>query len=307
MSPIWSQLGIGVDSYLSRLYSPANLNGDVAMAATGLTQQQLDALSATYNVHDNFAIARRCRAGRSRCRYRLQRGRDRDHAHRDGDRDMTLIDSFDQGGTWDSGLQWDVNVGPNPGNIAPYLALVTSEHNKRPKYMAMLAMLVQALTDCTAVADSLVGLFDIDTAVGAQLDMIGDWVGVTRNITVPLTGVFFSWSTAGLGWDQGSWTTGINVDELVLLSDDDYRTLLRARIAANNWDGTIPGAYSVWDIIFAGTGFGILIQDLEDMAYHLRPHGPRTQRGDESSFYWRLSRSETRRGQDRSLLHPSGS
>lgn len=45
-----SNLGIGIESYLSRLYSPANLNGDSAMAATGLTQQQLDALSATFNV-----------------------------------------------------------------------------------------------------------------------------------------------------------------------------------------------------------------------------------------------------------------
>lgn len=44
------QLGIGVESYLSRLYAPANLSGDVAVGATGLTQQQLDALSATYNI-----------------------------------------------------------------------------------------------------------------------------------------------------------------------------------------------------------------------------------------------------------------
>lgn len=41
---------IGEDSYLSRLYSPANLSGDAAMTATGMTQAQLDALSATYNV-----------------------------------------------------------------------------------------------------------------------------------------------------------------------------------------------------------------------------------------------------------------
>lgn len=45
-----SGLGIGIDSYLNRLYSPANLNGDAAIAATGLTQLQMDALSATYNV-----------------------------------------------------------------------------------------------------------------------------------------------------------------------------------------------------------------------------------------------------------------
>jgi hypothetical protein len=43
-------LSIGEKSYLSRLYSPANLSGDAAVAATGLTQAQLDALGNTYNV-----------------------------------------------------------------------------------------------------------------------------------------------------------------------------------------------------------------------------------------------------------------
>ena len=43
-------LSIGTDSYLSRLYNAANLSGDVATTTSGLTQAQLDTLSATYNV-----------------------------------------------------------------------------------------------------------------------------------------------------------------------------------------------------------------------------------------------------------------
>lgn len=45
-----SGLNIGEKSYLNRLLSAANLSGDAATAATGMTQPQLDALSATYNV-----------------------------------------------------------------------------------------------------------------------------------------------------------------------------------------------------------------------------------------------------------------
>lgn len=45
-----SAASIGEDSYLGRLYSPANLSGDAATTATGLTQQQLDVISATYEV-----------------------------------------------------------------------------------------------------------------------------------------------------------------------------------------------------------------------------------------------------------------
>ena len=45
-----TSLSTGETDYLNRLYAPANLSGDIAMQATSLTQAQLDALSATYNV-----------------------------------------------------------------------------------------------------------------------------------------------------------------------------------------------------------------------------------------------------------------
>ena len=64
------------------------------------------------------------------------------------------------------------------------------------------------------------------------------------------------------------------ISGLVALNDMSYRTLLRATIAANNWDGTIPGAYAIWDILFSGTGIGILIQDYGDMTTDLALTGP---------------------------------
>lgn len=45
-----NSLGIGDPSYISRLYSPANLMGDSATEATGLSQSVLDGLSATFNI-----------------------------------------------------------------------------------------------------------------------------------------------------------------------------------------------------------------------------------------------------------------
>lgn len=41
---------IGEDSYLNRLWGPANLSGDAAITATGMTQAQLDVLSKTFNI-----------------------------------------------------------------------------------------------------------------------------------------------------------------------------------------------------------------------------------------------------------------
>jgi hypothetical protein len=45
-----SALAIGQKSYLNRLYAPATLNGDIATSTTGMTQTQLDLISATFNV-----------------------------------------------------------------------------------------------------------------------------------------------------------------------------------------------------------------------------------------------------------------
>lgn len=179
---------------------------------------------------------------------------------------VSTWDDPSTGADWDSGLQWDANVGPSIGNTNPYTSLITSEYNQQPNYMTTLQMTLQPIADNIAVMQSMPTLYDLDTAVGVQLDAVGAWVGVSRDISVPLTGVYFSLDTAGLGLDEGTWFSQFDPDSgLVVLPDEDYRTLIRARIARNQWDGSIPGAYAVWDALFAGQDIGILIQDLENM------------------------------------------
>jgi len=184
---------------------------------------------------------------------------------------MTIIDSWDSGAPgalWDSGLEWDVNNGTVIGDITPWLKLVTSQHANKPNFMAMLSMVLQPLADIIEVAKSMPGLFDLDDAVGDQLDKVGIWVGVTRDIDVPLSGVYFALDTAGVGLDEGTLKGPFDPTAgLVVLADEQFRTLIRARIAANHWDGTIPGAYRIWDTLFASTGFSILIQDGGDGSF----------------------------------------
>jgi Protein of unknown function (DUF2612) len=188
-----------------------------------------------------------------------------------------IISTWDSGlplADWDSGLQWDINTGPSLGTVAGWLALVTSEHASKPNYMAMLAATFQPLADNIAILESIPGAFDLDTAVGSQLDTDGQWIGIGRNINTPLSGVFFSWDVAGLGWGEGNWTPGINTTQLITLPDAQYRNLLYAKVAANHWDGSIPGAYKVFNLAFQGTGFGVLIQDLQGMHMSFALTGP---------------------------------
>lgn len=152
-------------------------------------------------------------------------------------------------------------------DISKYIGLVTSEHSSAPDFLATLSLLVQPMADIAAAENAFSADFDLDAAVGVQLDAVGEWVGITRNLTVPLTGVYFSWGTANLGWGQGTWKGPFDPSTgLVALPDDAYRILLKFKIAANQWDGTIPGAYAAFAALFQGQGFSVLIQDGEDMS-----------------------------------------
>jgi hypothetical protein len=146
-----------------------------------------------------------------------------------------------------------------------YTALITTEHADKPKFMAMMSIVAQFFADQINVAQSIPAAFDLDQAVGVQLDAVGQWAGIKRQVRTPLS-VYFSFDTAGLGFDQGNWqgpfdpTTG-----LTSLDDVTYRTLIRAKIAANSWDGTIPGAAAAYANLFNGSGSYIFIQDNQDM------------------------------------------
>lgn len=135
-------------------------------------------------------------------------------------------------------------------DVSQYLGLVTSEHSSRPKFSAMVAAVAQCFVDQINVMQSIPAAFDLDTAVGVQLDAVGLWAGITRQVKTPLN-VYFSLDTANLGFDQGNWQGPFDPSTgLVSLDDATFRTLIHAKIAANSWDGTVPGAASAYANLF---------------------------------------------------------
>lgn len=146
-----------------------------------------------------------------------------------------------------------------------YTALITTEHADKPKFMAMMAIVAQCFSDQINVAQSIPAAFDLDVAGGVQLDAVGLWAGIKRQVKTPLN-VYFSLDTAGLGFDQGNWQGPFDPSTgLTSLDDDTFRTLIRAKIAANSWDGTVPGAAAAYANLFNGSGSYIFIQDNQDM------------------------------------------
>ncbi len=150
-----------------------------------------------------------------------------------------------------------------------YLNLVTSEFRDKPVFISTLSLNLEAPIQVQNLLTAMMTIvFDLDLAVGNQLDIIGQWVGISRNVNVPISGVYFTWDgDYTVGWDYGSWQPSSQPTEVTVLPDDSYRVVLKAKIAANHWDGTTDGAYKVWDALF--TTFTILIQDNQNMTYDL--------------------------------------
>ncbi|AIO24492.1 DUF2612 domain-containing protein [Burkholderia cepacia] len=147
-----------------------------------------------------------------------------------------------------------------------YTALITSEHSDKPKFMAVVEMLSAPLVDLMNVLGGMPSLFDLDVAVGDQLDVLGQWIGLSRYVSTPLTGVYFSFDVGGLGFDQGVWKGPFDPDTgLVSLDDDTYRMTLRAKIAANRWDSTPEAAADILDSL-APAGTLVFLEDPCDMS-----------------------------------------
>ena len=154
-----------------------------------------------------------------------------------------------------------------------YTDLITSEHAKAPKFIAKIGISTDPFIQVQASLAGMPNGFDLDRAVGAQLDAVGLWVGVSRRVAVPITWVYFSWDKPGLGWNEGVWKGRFDpADGLIVLDDGSYRLLLRAKIAANHWDGTLPGAVAAFAPLFPSNT--VVIDDNQNMTMTISVSGP---------------------------------
>lgn len=121
--------------------------------------------------------------------------------------------------------------------------------------------------------------FAVDTAVGAQLDIIGKYVGVARNIgdVIPSTQEYFGFelyqgggNTHGFGDYTNSFTNAGFIFYLYqfsngvpsLLTDEQYRIIIKLKIITNTSDGTL---YSIQQAMASFLGGTVSVVDAQDM------------------------------------------
>lgn len=147
-----------------------------------------------------------------------------------------------------------------------YTDLISNYHRGKSLFVEHVNLSTRPLTDVIGELNKLITAFDIDQAEGAQLDIIGEWVGRSRIVKAPISGIYFSFDTDEIGFDQGVWQGPYDPDEgFTSLSDDVYRVILKVKIAINSWDGQNDSIPEILDIALANSGLRMSIVDNQDM------------------------------------------
>ena len=149
-----------------------------------------------------------------------------------------------------------------------YTNLLSGHFAGLEKFAQLIYELTQPYLEAAQVAASLPLAFDLDTAVGAQLDAVGERVGIGRRLNAPIEGVYFSLDTEGVGFDEGAWKGQYDPsDGVIELDDEFYRTVIRAKIAANSWDGTNETLSDLLNLVFnPSLGTYASFEDHQDMS-----------------------------------------
>lgn len=157
-------------------------------------------------------------------------------------------------------------------SIEYYVDLLLYQYINLPKARGVISLLAtQALADFLPV--ELRTAFDLETATGPQLDILGEYIGMDRRVsepvvrdyfnmdvyTAPITDAFGFRSTADLTINASAAVQNYNaMMSAIDLEDDEYRLLLKLKTLLNmapncafdivaNLNASFPGQLVLWD------------------------------------------------------------
>lgn len=118
-----------------------------------------------------------------------------------------------------------------------YLNIIPSANRNKKKFTQELSLFLNFLEFFFSMGASVDSLNDIDQAQGVWLDKIGEIVDAKRIVS-------------------------ISDEKAFVLTDEDYRIFIKAKIAKNMWDGEIDSLQDLWFSLF---GRRIAIVDNQNM------------------------------------------
>lgn len=154
--------------------------------------------------------------------------------------------------------------------VKSYLDLLIFQYQDKPKIRAELELLVGKFEDVKKLDDSLPIAFDIDKAVGKQLDVIGRIVGLPRKTDNVIPKVYFGFydeNSNAVGFGDGAFYTFESEQYSDLeLNDTDYRFFLKAKISINFMKNNIHKINDIISFLFSNNAY---VEDNRDTTFTL--------------------------------------
>lgn len=165
---------------------------------------------------------------------------------------------------------------------------VARQYQESPKFLAYLDALLSFCNELELVLQDVALQSDIDQADGVNLDVIGEIVGISRIVpdSVPVQFFGFDGQDGALPYgDEGYSGNGGRFREeaesataTTILSDQEYRLLIKAKIVKNHSNGTNEDLLQGLSYLFGQAGYSVpvSVDDLGGMAVQIAIGRPLT-------------------------------
>ena len=164
-----------------------------------------------------------------------------------------------------------------------YKKLLIIQYANKPNALAQIELTIGKLEQIYSLALSLEQAFDLDQAVGKQLDILGKIVGISRSVPFAVPKNYFGFSdNSTTAWPMGNKFIENFVSYPLknkfeipyssgMLNDYNYRFFIKAKIIKNNSKGTMIdinnlSIQNAIDYLFNNTGY---IVDNKNMSFNL--------------------------------------
>lgn len=150
-------------------------------------------------------------------------------------------------------------IGISPiGTLSPYDPFLTvmMQYANSPRLLAMITSFNAAMDQTVNIENLYDFVWNIATAQGWGLDVLGRIVGVSRTLQFPAGVDSFGFEEANswTGFGQGGFYSGGGTTNNFILGDEDFRKLILAKAAGNISDGAIPSVNQILLGLFALRG-----------------------------------------------------
>lgn len=151
---------------------------------------------------------------------------------------------------------------------------IYAQYRDKPKAVAWYAIARELSGSIEAAAEAVRKSYDIDTAVGEQLNVIGRIVVAPRSFvgSMPMNPGLFDLTDGDEFGDDGAMFSALTIDQDGQLSDELYRLVIKAKIVRNNGDATIENILDGMNFLLPKAQV-LRVTDGEDMSFSIEFYG----------------------------------